>query len=210
MIDQWIRRIRGLQSDEPLLVCESDGFGLRAAVIEREGDGWVLSSSSSSGPMAPDDSVGAIKRELEREERAVPERAVLILAGVVMETLELPPAASARNPEEMNEMIRWELDSLMAEQSASWSLGNVLLGLGYLDPKQYESLIKLAGSSGSNRCGEVAIGIGLIDQEQLDRALGYQRMLQDVEEELDCAWLPLDEIGERWLATGVGRELKSQ
>jgi hypothetical protein len=210
MIDDYIKRIRGLETDEPLLVCESDGFGLRAAVIEREGEEWVLSSTLSSGPMAPDDSVAEVKREFEREGKTLPEGAILILAGVVMEVLELPPSATARPAEEMNEMIRWELDSLMAEQSASWSLGKVLLGLGYLDRDQYASLIRMAGSSGADRCGEVAIGIGLVDQEQLDRALGYQRALQDVEEELDCAWLPLDENEERWLATGVGRELKSQ
>jgi hypothetical protein len=210
VIEESLAWFRSLRKEQSVLVCEWNGFGLRAGVVFQREQQVQLSEIVRADRLSPVNALSDVIGQLHDKGVAVPETGVLLLPSAVSEVIELPPDTGMdQSDEAMNELIRWELDPLMAEQAANWSLGTVLLGLGMLDEEQRRSLESLTGKAGSDRFGELALGIGLVEQSQVDEALAFQSGLQEMGEEIDCAWRLLPGESSRWLATGVSRSQKS-
>ena len=203
------------RSEQTHLICESDGFRLRATLFKKTEDEVHLSPIIETDPLSPQDAVAAVIRDLDIEDANELQSVALITPCVITDIIELPiPADEKRDPDEMQELIRWEMDPLLAEHSTLWSMSAVLYGLGYIDDSKRESLVQYAGKSGETRYGEVALSMGLIDQEQVDIASQLLEKLTDLDEDLSAAWTPIgqgmDTGTSLWLATACSRQYKEE
>ncbi len=212
-----------------LLVCETDGFTLRAAVISRTGDhlaaGYAAQSRAQDFKQAVAEVVGSL-REQGWSGRG---RAVLLMPGVISALVELPVSpAKPRPPLQMQELVRWELEPLLMQHTTIWSVGRILVGLGYLEEAQAREILarqqgKFQGKEGEakmemyslKRFGDVAIEHGYITREQLDEALAKQAWLRMEGDDIACGWQAIAHAEDAqgpypWLATGVNKGLMKQ
>ncbi|MCH2172869.1 hypothetical protein MK489_19000 [Myxococcota bacterium] len=197
-----------------LFLCESDGFSLNGAIWASDQQEICTSSFVETSPLEPAAAVAEILLRIEEKGFERPRDAYLILPNIAVGIIELPIGShETRTPDEMNELVRWELDPIAAEQGGLWSLGSVLHGLGYIDDDQRQSLVSLGGPNRVSQFGDLAAGMGIVEQAQLDQAVRLLNALQDIDEELACAWVPLgggEEPGSSlWLASAIGQKLKS-
>lgn len=211
------------------LICETDGFHLRGSVISRNGRDLKVDYSAKSEALAFADAVKELVTNL-RAQGWKGDQAVLMTPAVFTMVIELPISPKQpRTPLQMQELVRWELEPLLMQHYASWSVGQVLLGLKYLTKAQVAEVIErqkgksksgLGDGHGSmysfRRFGELAIEMGMITQAQLDVSLANQSWLRADSDEISCGWVPLnqtlthDQFGQpneqvsyHWLASAV-------
>jgi hypothetical protein len=131
----------------------------------------------------------------------------------------------------MQELVRWELEPLLMQHTIIWSVGRILVGLGYLEETQAREILarQQGKQSKSNqneaanklemyslkRFGDVAIEQGYITREQLDEALTKQAWLRMEGDDIACGWqaiaIEADAQGPYpWLASGVNKGLLKQ
>lgn len=212
-----------------LLVCETDGFTLRAAVISRSGDTLTASFVAKSQAQDFKKAVAEVVSNLKVQGWKGGGKAVLLMPGVVTALIELPVMPSKpRAAMQMQELVRWELEPLLMQHTTVWSVGRILVGLGYLEESQArevfarqqgkyegkENEIKLKMYS-LKRFGDIAIEQGYITREQLDEALAKQAWLRMDGDEIACGWQAIssdvDTQGSYpWLASGVNKSLLKQ
>lgn len=212
-----------------ILVCETDGFHLRGSVISRNGRDLRVDYSAKSEALAFADAVKELVTNL-RVQGWKGHRAVLMTPAVYTTVIELPISPKQpRTPLQMQELVRWELEPLLMQHYASWSVGQVLLDLKYLTEAQVAEVIeRQKGKSRSGfgdghggiysfkRFGELAIEMGLINQAQLDVSLANQSWLRADSDEISCGWVPLnqalshdqydqpaEQASYHWLVSGV-------
>lgn len=216
-------------SPSSLLVCETDGFHLRGSVISCNGRDLKVDYSAKSEALAFADAVKELVTNL-RAQGWKGHQAVLMTPAVFTTVIELPISPKQpRTPIQMQELVRWELEPLLMQHYASWSVGQVLLLLKYLTEAQVAEVIdKQKGKSKSGlgdghggmysfkRFGELAIEMGMINQAQLDVGLANQKWLRADSDEISCGWVPLnqtlshdhygqpnDQVSHHWLVSGV-------
>ncbi len=205
-----------------VLVFHSDGFSLSGLVAElRDGRVNVLAEAHSRA-VDHSQAVGEIKSSLQGKVGPVPRRAALSTPSAVVQLLELPVHPSKpRSDPEMTELIRWELESVLAEQAELWVIGAVLQGRGYITAEQRlhiaQMLATATGPDGGRsmaRFGELAVEQGYVDRTQLEECLRVQERLAVVDEDVLCHWQPQTvkdaEGGEyhAWLACAMGRSAR--
>jgi len=203
-----------------LLVCETDGFMLRAAVLSRAGEGLRADYAAQSRAQDFKQAVAEVVANLRQQGWSGKGKAALLMPGVISALVELPVAPTKpRAPLQMQELVRWELESLLMQHTTIWSVGRILVGLGYLEETQAREI--LARQQGKleiyslKRFGDVAIEQGYITREQLDEALTKQAWLRMEGDEIACGWQAIGaEAGETgpypWLASGVNQGLMRQ
>lgn len=205
-----------------LLACQSDGFLFRAAIVAKAGEdirvGPVAESRAMDFAKAVEEAVSQIKEA----GKPLPRQAVLVTSSVVPALLDLPvDPAAPRPPQQMEELIRWEIEPLIGQQNDLWVIGAILQGRGYLSNEQRREVavaVELAtsagGGRGATRFGEMAIEEGFITREQLDECLLLQEKLVVADDELICGWAPQTvssgEDGERhaWFACAISATLR--
>lgn len=212
-----------------LLVCETDGFRLRASVLHRQGGTLVAAFAAQSEALDYKAAVGEVVDQLRRHGWTGTGKAVLSMPGVVSARIDLPVAPHApRPPLQMQELVRWELEPLLMEHTTLWSVGKVLVGLGYLTEEQAREVLarqhKPSGGARQEsrmemfslkRFGEVAVEMGLIEPRQIEEALARQSWLRAEGEDIACGWSALPQTEETqgthpWLAAGVNQGLLQQ
>ena len=200
------------------LVFESDGFTLSGAVIIQEKPLPVIRAKASSRNIDFSAAVTEIVDALKKSVGKIPNRAALIAPGIVSAMLDLPvDPRSPRSDDQMQEMVRWELEPLFAQQNELWRLGAVLMGRGLITAKQRQEILvdlELSTSAGGGRqlrrFGEIAIEKGYVDRAELDQCLLLHETLVMVDDDILCGWQPqviTDVDGtERyvWYACGMG------
>lgn len=201
-----------------ILACESDGFVLRGGVFQVQGRVATAVRTAESRAIDPREAVGDLITRLGARE-SLPTRAVLLTPGMVTALLALPvEVGKPRLDREMQELIRWEMEPLLAQQIGQWTIGAILQGRGHLTQQQRADVVRHAGGiarSGGARFGEQAIELGLVTREQVEEALDLQRHLQIVDQDLVCGWtVPSESAAEpgapRWLSCAVGASLQRQ
>ncbi len=214
-----------------VLVCETDGFTLRGAVINRVGDDLAVSFSARSEALEFKAAVTEIVVSV-RKQGWVGKTAVLLTPGALSTLVELPVAPnSKRPPEQMLELVRWELEPLLMQHTTLWSVGRILVGLGYLTEAQAtEVLDRQQGRKGAEnaltlevysfkRYGEMAIEMGYINHRQMEECLTRQAWLQGSGEDIACGWsaqlapvsAEASESGHYpWLVSGVNQGMMQQ
>lgn len=214
---------RKLSSPSSLLVCETDGFSLRGAVLARSGNEVAVQYSAESRLPGMDQAVHELVDRL-RSAGWRGKKAVLLTPGVVPALLELPvDPAKPRTPEQMEELVRWEMEPMLMQHTTLWSVGRILVGMGYLDEAQARAVIDMQQGRGRpdnqvevysfKRFGDLAIELGYIDRHQLDECLVRQEWTKTEGEEVACGWMAQpgavqgEGSGHRWLACAVSRTL---
>lgn len=195
VLTQYLKTGMVRLKNRPILVAESDGFVLRALVIHAEGgnavvDGWA---ESRAGEISV--AVAEVCTALRNSVGLLPNRGYMIAPGLVSALLELPVEPDKpRPPQQMQELIRWEMDPFIGEYSELWSIGAILQGRGYLTPEQRglvaaELELRHAESGRSLvRYGEIALSQALINREQLEECLAIQEKLVAQDVTLSCGW----------------------
>lgn len=217
----------------PLLVCETDGFNLHAAIVVREGKkGFKLLHSVESQAREAGDAVAEVLAKLRAHGWAGGGKAILLTPGVLPGMPELPVSPTKpRPPEQMQALVRWEVENLLMEYTALWSVGRLLVGSGYLSEAQAREIIALQQQRRRNSgaalelggaqqqpsfkpFGDLAMEYGYITQAQLEDCLKRQEWFRVDGEEIACGWSPQADKRDKtahetwpWLASGVSRKL---
>lgn len=213
-----------------ILVCETDGFTLRGAVISRSGEGLVASYSARSEALEFKVAIAEIVASLQSQGWRG-NTAVLLTPGALSTLVDLPVAPDSKRPaEQMLELVRWELEPLLMQHTTLWSVGRILVGLGYLTDVQAAEVLdrqqgKKAGEDVSvadvysfKRYGEMAIEMGYITHRQMEECLTRQAWLQGSGEDIACGWSAQPAIKNQgaddgqhpWLVCGINQGMMQQ
>ena len=182
------------------LVIESDEFSLRAAVVNVSRRNPRVEAVSQ---VLPRNVWTALPAVLERLSGVrIPKRAVVLSSDVVPTVLRLPLSpGSARSWHQMQQLLRWEFDALVAQHFVPRPLGEILVCRGLLTDEQYRSIRESAGldDSTAGNLGDRAIE-RLLEQTVMEHGQGSRSDLDDClaiqerleqplpEEDLVCGW----------------------
>ncbi|WP_415901930.1 hypothetical protein ACMXYR_13100 [Neptuniibacter sp. QD29_5] len=184
-----------------LLVLKTDGFGLRATVINGNRDALKVTVSVSSQQIDP---IAALTDVLEQLKNVlgknVPSNALLLHISAIPDLVQITESFDSPEAENLLEMLRWEMEGVVAMQSPNWDLGWLLMGRGYITPEQREELVHLVteekqlsaqhGGRSPMRLGEVAIREQMVSKEQIAECLHIQQKLQLADQRLLTQWRP--------------------
>ncbi len=196
--------------DKPLLVLMSDGFGLLATVVDnREGEITIV-ASARSGLYEPEAALAEVFGQLSVTFGKLPKETILLHAHAVPSLLELSiENIETIEPEKLNELVRWEMDSVFSDLVPHDNLGWLMIGLGFITEQQRDDLIrKMTVENTQNRkklrFGDLAIAEGYINRNQLEQCLKLQDQLQLQNQRIKCGWSSFDiNNNKRWLATAM-------
>ncbi|MDO9232754.1 MAG: hypothetical protein Q8N02_02810 [Methylotenera sp.] len=213
------------KSANTLLVCETDGLSLRGVVVARAAHSLsVLHVAESNLP-----DLEAAVADLIAQLRALgwkDNNAILLNPAVTQALIELPVDPKApREESQMHDLVHWEIEPQLMQQSAQWSLGRMLVALGYLTQEQAQAVHdtqqgrgKPAGTTvevyAYKIFGDIALDLGYITRTQLDESLLRQEWLKGDLEQLSCNWLAQsgpkgeDAAGFHWMASALSRPLQ--
>ncbi|MDP2152686.1 MAG: hypothetical protein Q8J66_03385 [Methylotenera sp.] len=213
------------KSANSLLVCETDGLSLRGVVVARAAHSLsVLHVAESSLP-----DLEAAVVDLIAQLRTLgwkDNNAILLNPAVTQALIELPVDPKApREESQMHDLVHWEIEPQLMQQSAQWSLGRMLVALGYLTQEQAQAVHdtqqgrgKPAGTTvevyAYKIFGDIALDLGYITRTQLDESLLRQEWLKGDLEQLSCNWLAQsgpkgeDAAGFHWMASALSRPLQ--
>ena len=207
-----------------LLIVESDGLIIHAAVIQKSPQGEALIKTyTHSSELDLPDALKEIMADIRKVHGKPPTRAILLDSHIYTTILHLPVDPAKPLPfKEMQEIIRWELEPFMS-QSRMRRLGSILVGRKHLKHNDVERVIAVMeeerktifaalGEKKISRFGEAALRMGLISREQLEESLTLQQSFQYAEGETVCGWIPLSAKplnGRwRWLVSGLTTSFK--
>lgn len=186
-----------------LLVVESDGVMLRAAVINREGNRLVTHQHAMSSLLDPGLALGEVIQSI-RADGWSGNQAVLLTPAAMSSLIELPINPKKPKPlAQMQALIRWEAEPLLMQQQNQWSIGYLMIKQGLMTAEQVNHIRgiqqanKPAGMgigaqqrSNFQRFGELALEHGYVDKERLNGFVQCQSWLRSDEEDIECGWQP--------------------
>lgn len=208
-----------------LLVCETDGFTLRGAVLIRAGNEIAVLHKAHSQQADMAESVAELINSL-KSDGWNGGRAVLLSPTVLSTLVELPVDPKKPRPlPQMQELVRWEAEPLLMQHTTQWSVGHLLVGRGYMTEEQAQAVMDLqqgkANAAGGlaladkyslRRFGDLAEELGYIRPSQLKACLAGQEWLKSDDEVIECGWSPQAEVKDvpgtfSWLVTCVNKDL---
>ncbi|MEY8239200.1 MAG: hypothetical protein RPT25_02565 [Cycloclasticus sp.] len=201
--------------NQPILVAESDGFVLRAMVIHADSGKAKVEAWAESRAVLPAIAVSEVCAQLLEALGGLPKKGYMIAPGMVSALLELPvEPAKPRPANQMQELIRWEIDPFISEFDDLWNIGAILQGAGYLLAEQRVEIVRelevriAEGDRSLQRFGELALAREFISREQLEECLAVQEKLVSRDVNLSCGWALQQWGGEEdlqytWLVGGM-------
>ena len=206
-----LKKLLELANAKPILACETDGFILKAAIASKKADSIEIVAIGESKATNFKEAVADILAQAQQQKLALPKQAILVSPSVVPALLDLPvDPEKPRADKEMFELVRWEMEPLLAQQIGIWSIGAILLGRGNICENQRQEIAlkaKTAGIRAGVRFGELAVELDFVSRQEIDEALELQVLLQEVGQEIECAWcLGATEDEQQppvWLASAV-------
>lgn len=185
-----------------VLLLEHDAAGCRAAVAVRSGKGWQIGPLQQADGQTPAQVLASLQAQLGGN---LPRQCLLLSMACLNALADLPvDPAKPRPAAQMLEMIRYEMEPLIAQHNNLWTLGEIMGAKGYLTPAQRREVAvalenrRLHERSQPYRYGEVALAEGLISREQLDDCLARQAELQLLDSELACGWIGAKDSPPEW------------
>ncbi len=199
-------------------VCVS---GIRAGVVYVEDQRVVVDAVAESRAVSLDEALPELVATLQGQIGKLPRKAILLSCEVTPACLDLPvdPQQSLA-PEKMANLVRWEIEPLLAQAVATSRLETILVARGYLAAEDCGQVAKelelqrgaLEGGEASSlpSFGEVALKLDLITKAHLDECVSIQQASRDVgNEETVCAWsriaVPSQNGKFSWLSCGLPR-----
>ena len=192
---------RSKSANKGILVLRTDGFGLRATVIHNKKGELKVTVSVSSSQVEPVAALTDVLEQLQNMlEKNLPSQAILLHISAIPDLVEITGSFDAPGSNNLLEMLRWEMEGVVAMQTPNWDLGWLLMGRGYITSDQREELVQLVaeekkisnqqGGRSPMRLGEVAIREGLVTQEQISECLNIQKQLQLSDQRLITQFRP--------------------
>lgn len=211
-------------------MAETDGFGLRAAVLNATRGAVSFERVVQTQEADPDAALSEVVSALRADGGVLPGEAILRTATALPALLDLPvsPSGPLRPYPQMQEMVRWEMEPFFVQRVGVWPLEKILLRRGFLRPDRIEEARRdiarydRPGESATHpaadslRLGEWAVARGWITAAQLEECLAIQKRLQTTDDEIVCGWSALldksdagspERAGRKfpWLVCGIGR-----
>lgn len=208
-----------------LLVCETDGLSLRGVVVSRTGHSLALVHVAESRLPDLETAVEDVVAQL----RALgwkDSHAILLNPAVTQALITLPVDPKVpREESQMHDLVHWEIEPQLLQQSTQWSLGRMLVALGYLTQEQAQAVHDTQQGRGKppgttvevyayKIFGDIALDLGYITRTQLDESLLRQEWLKGDVEQLSCNWLAQsatkeeDAAGFDWMASAISVPLQ--
>ncbi|MCV6611682.1 MAG: hypothetical protein OIF55_12985 [Amphritea sp.] len=195
-----------------LLVFQTGSFGLRCALARKGKTGVQFGAVVESSRVDFTQAIADVLSQLKPYQRILPRKAILLTPSVISAVVDLPVSPlRPRSDEEMQELIRWELEGAVSQQNKQWLIGAMLVERGYLTQSQRDELVtelKLRQSQASEsgvgggliRFGELAIELGYIEREQLDECFALQAKLVSLDDELVYGWQAEEQAADQRLS----------
>lgn len=181
----------GMAERGPLLALAHDGFSLEGYLYQQQRGKTVLLAQAQSRALNFAAAVADVLGQLPQR----PRRAVLASVSATLALLDLPVDVDHPRPaKEMLNLVRWEMEPLLAEQIHAWTIGNLLIGRGIVARADIERLLdeqtarRRAGDT--PRLGELAVQAELAKREQVEECIALQSQLLSQDEQIVCAWSP--------------------
>ena len=209
-----------------LLVCETDGFSLRAAVLRRVDDDIELLCQARTEQVDMAEGLADVITSLKAEGWQGGGMAILLSPAVFSTLVELPVNPKKPRPlPQMLELVRWEAEPLLLQHITRWSVGHLLVGQGYMTEEQAQavmdmqqgksnarSTLAIAEQFSLRRFGDLAVELGYIKRSQLNACLTGQEWLKADDEQIECGWAaqgPVEDIPGtfNWLISCVHQSL---
>lgn len=179
-----------------LLAFQAGSFGLRGALVRDSKHSAILLAVAESRNVDFTRAIAEVLDKLKKSHKRLPKQAILITPSVVSSMVELPVSPlRPRSDEEMQELIRWELEGTLTQQNKHWLIGSMLVERGYLTPSQRDELVEelkirqsQGGQDGLVRFGDLAVKLKYITQEQLEECFVLQGKLIAVDDDLAYGW----------------------
>ncbi len=209
-----------------LLVCETDGFSLRAAVLHRADQDMEVLYQARTEQVDMAEGLGDVLAALKNQGWQGGGPAILLSPAVLSTLVELPVNPKKPRPlPQMLELVRWEAEPLLLQHVTRWSVGHLLVGQGYMTEEQARAVMDLQqGKPAANgglamaeqfslrRFGDLAVELGYIKRSQLNACLTGQEWLKSADEAIEVGWAaqsPVEDIPGtyNWLVSCVHQSL---
>lgn len=183
------------QHSTQLIIFQAGSFGLRAALVQQTQGRIITNTIVHSRCVDFTRAIADIITQLKACQTRLPKRAILLTPSVVSTIIDLPVSPlRPRSDEQMQELIRWEIEGAVTLQNQHWMIGSMLIERGYLSSAQRADVLEALKSQHPRegqplqRFGDFAIQLGLITQEQLDECLILQGKLVAVDDDFTYSW----------------------
>lgn len=183
------------QESASILVFQASAAGLFCGLIQEKKDRCLFVAMAESREVDFTRAISEILSKLKKQCRRLPAKALLITPNVLTRLVELPVSPlRPRSQKEMRELIHWELETILGEQSRQWMIGNILVERGYLSPGERDDVLEQlnrrqqSGNSALVRFGDVAIESGYISSEQFRECMKLQSKLVTDDDEVAYSW----------------------
>jgi hypothetical protein len=220
-----LKNLVPFSAQSELLVFETDGFSLRAALIKNAGYKTNVTYTAESPLADMAEAVKEIAGQL-KQNGYKGGKAILLSPAVLSTLVELPiDPKKARPIPQMQELIRWEVEPLLMQHTTRWTVGHLLVGQGYMTAEQAQTVMDMqqgkANPTGElqttdklslRRFGDLAEELGYIRRSQLNACLSGQEWLKSEDEDIACGWAAQGEVEDvpgtfGWLVSCVSKSL---
>jgi hypothetical protein len=215
---KFLDRLDSIKIGRPqsLLVFETTGFTLYGTFFSAGlSASLTQEAAGKSAALDFEIAVAEVLTQLrEQTKKKLPKTALIITPSAASGLLYLPVNPEEPRPkEQMNELVRWEIEPLFARQNGIWFLGALLMGRGYINGKQREEIA--AGAGPHVRFGNEACERGFVSREQIDECLSLQEKLVLFDDDLVSNWVPQFSESEEegmftWYGVGFGDAMRRQ
>lgn len=184
--------------------------GLRAVIAEGDRQHYTQIAAADSRQATFSSALADTLKQLQTRAEKIPRRTALALHHQRPGIVDLPVDPDKPRPDaQMRELLRNDLEPLLAEFGSLWTLGALLHARHYLtaadrDRVVLEESLRRQDRRTPLRYGETALELGLIDRASLNECLELQESLQFIDSELKCAWKGFADSGKKhWQACAL-------
>ncbi|BCG62622.1 MAG: hypothetical protein methR_P0268 [Methyloprofundus sp.] len=209
-----------------ILVCETDGFSLRGAVIALVDKQLKVLHQATISQVDMAQALPDLLTALQNSGWQGGGSAVLLSPAVLSTLVELPVNPQKPRPlQQMMALVQGEVDVLLMQHMTRWSVGHLLVGRGYLTAEQAQAVmdlqqgrpnpaggLELQDKYSFRRFGDLAVELGYIKASQLAACLTGQEWLKAEDDLIECNWIHQGAVDDvpgtfNWLVSCISQSL---
>lgn len=183
-----------------LIAFQAGSFGLRGALIQNAKHQAKIKAVAQSDTVDFTRAIAEVMTDLKAQHKKLPKQAILLTPSVVSALVQLPVSPlRPRTDEQMQELIRWELEGAISQQNKHWMIGSMLVERGSLSIDQRDEIVSelqirqnQGGPASLTRFGDLAVQLGYINRDQLEECFTLQGKLVAIDDDLVYGWQDSD------------------